>query len=400
MPRASSTIRSPERTRSWSSAITTLVIASPAGRVAASSNRPSHAAVARACRRAGETRSAEAAQPEPRAHRGRPDAARVGGPDGHAVAGAAHLEGGGATAVPQRVGERLLARSGRPRRRSRRAAAPARSSTDRSTSSPSARNSSTSRSRSATPGAGASPSSSASSRITCSSRPVSTSARRPVSATSRSTRSARVGVGAHEVLRGRRLHDHGADRVGDDVVQLARDPVPLGAHRLARDQLLALLEQRLLGGEPPHQPAEDVRRDEDQAATKTTSEMLWSRASMSRSSLKVASAITRRRTAHAGRAPPSQRVDRDRERKERRRRVVELRSEERGAQQDDAAQRAEHQRGPAAHGQQRAGHSVDDDPSPSPSGRTVSSSITPTANTPAARARSKAHAGSRFPIRR
>ena len=45
-------------------------------------------------------------------------------------------------------------------------------------------------------------------------------------------------------------------------MQLPRDPVPLGADGLAGDQLLALLEQLLLGGEPQHHPAEDVRRDQ------------------------------------------------------------------------------------------------------------------------------------------
>jgi hypothetical protein len=57
-----------------------------------------------------------------------------------------------------------------------------------------------------------------------------------------------AGAGGHGAAGRPGLHHHHAHRVGDDVVQLAGDPAPLGGHRPARAQLLLLgqLEVELL----------------------------------------------------------------------------------------------------------------------------------------------------------
>ena len=89
------------------------------------------------------------------------------------------------------------------------------------------------------------------------------SPRRPVSATSASSVVGTVGVLVHEVLRCCCLDDHGADGMGDDVVHVAGDAVALVANRLAADQLLPFLQQLLLVREATRDPAEDVRRRDE-----------------------------------------------------------------------------------------------------------------------------------------
>ena len=67
------------------------------------------------------------------------------------------------------------------------------------------------------------------------------------------------------------LHDHDADRVGDDVVQLGRDPSPLVADGQLRVRL-ALLRQ--LGGALLQPPGDDlVRRIARPAPQKTAGNM-------------------------------------------------------------------------------------------------------------------------------
>ena len=69
------------------------------------------------------------------------------------------------------------------------------------------------------------------------------------------------GVGAQQVLRRGRLHHHGADGVGDHVVQLARDAVPLGTDGLLPDLFLGGRQGGRLVGETAGDAAEDERRD-------------------------------------------------------------------------------------------------------------------------------------------
>ena len=258
-PRAVSTISSPERTRSWSSATTTLRRRhGPTGRLAVSSNRPSRTPVAQLPAEErhplGDPHQPEAAPAGPA-----PAAPRVGDHDRDPHGRARHR-----AAAP--FGRRCSAArwsappgpSGTPTRRLPRQPAETVSVRSRSTARPLARNPPTRPGRSASPGPGAAPAR----RPRRGSRAA--AARSPRARDGRSPRRRRaplgaVGVAAHQVLRGRGLHDHGADGVRDDVVQLARDAVPLGTHRLAPDQFLALLEQHLLVGEPTGDPAEDVQ---------------------------------------------------------------------------------------------------------------------------------------------
>lgn len=72
-----------------------------------------------------------------------------------------------------------------------------------------------------------------------------------------------IGVDADQVLSCCGLQDHGADRRRDDVVQLASNPIPFGAHCLTFDQFLVLLEQTLLLGERAGHPSQRIgRRDQ------------------------------------------------------------------------------------------------------------------------------------------
>jgi len=76
--------------------------------------------------------------------------------------------------------------------------------------------------------------------------------------------------GLRQQLLGRAdLDHHDADRVGDDVVQLPRDPGPLGRHRRMNPGLLLGLEPRRaplqLGGAQPalaQRPAQQPRTPE------------------------------------------------------------------------------------------------------------------------------------------
>ena len=94
-----------------------------------------------------------------------------------------------------------------------------------------------------TPGAGASSgASSPCGRSTSSMRCISVSASRPIVAICAPAASRSAPSSAPERLR---LHDHQADAVGDDVVELARDPHALRGDRLLGQQQLLALE---LGG--------------------------------------------------------------------------------------------------------------------------------------------------------
>ena len=102
-------------------------------------------------------------------------------------------------------------------------------------------------------GRAAGPISSSSSRSTWSIWPVSVRAARPAARERhRAPASAADGVGAHEVARGGGLHDHRAQRVGEHVVQLAGDAQALAAGGLALDPLLLAHQLGALLGDPAH----------------------------------------------------------------------------------------------------------------------------------------------------
>ena len=127
-----------------------------------------------------------------------------------------------------------------------------------------------------------------------------------------------------QVLGGGRLHDHGAHRVGDDVVQLPGDPVAFGAHGRTRHQLLALLEQLLLRREPLHHPPEDVRRDEQRPDEEDVPDVVLPHVER-----EVLGEERQRDDGHPGQpeqvtAPATQRVHRHGHRQDRRGRVLEL----------------------------------------------------------------------------
>ena len=85
----------------------------------------------------------------------------------------------------------------------------------------------------------------------------------------------RLGVVRREPLAGARLHDHHADRVGHDVVQLRRDPGPLVAHRQRRVRLALVLQlaaraascsatsERSRSARPAPQPATTMKKQGD-----------------------------------------------------------------------------------------------------------------------------------------
>ena len=150
-----------------------------------------------------------------------------------------HL-GARAAGVLERVGERLLHDAVRATGRRPAAAARALALDGQLTGNPARRTCSTSTSTCARPGCGAS-----SSRVAVAAQHAEQPAhlgQRLRGRPARSSRAPRASLGwsaVEHVAPRPGLDDHHADVVGDDVVQLARDPRPLLGHRLLRAQLAA-----------------------------------------------------------------------------------------------------------------------------------------------------------------
>ena len=120
------------------------------------------------------------------------------------------------------------------------------------------------------PGCGASPAASSSSLSAPRNRRSSVIASRPVASTASSASSASSGDAPHDLPRGTGLDDHHADRMRDDVVELARDwrrssaAAARGCAPRGPGALAPVASRALSRLEPPcaHDVADEPRRDE------------------------------------------------------------------------------------------------------------------------------------------